>query len=270
MKKVRLRIDQRLVELNLAEDTAKAKALLMAGEVFVNQKRVDKAGTQVTPQDVVEVRSRSLPFASRGGFKLQKALDTFAIEVTGLTVADIGASNGGFTDCLLQRGAGQVYAIDVGYGQLAPKLSQDERVIVRDRTNARFLTPADFPAPLDLITVDASFIALALLLPTLKPLLHERGQLIGLIKPQFEARAAEVGKGGVVRDSAVHRRILQEMRETAEQLHFEMIDLTFSPLKGPAGNIEFLGLFSRNSQQEGINAEYVERVVKEAHAQLDS
>lgn len=268
MKKDRLRIDQRLTELNLAEDTAKAKAMLMAGEVFVNGRRIGQAGFTVTKQDCVEVRSRSLPFASRGGFKLQKALDEFHCNVTGWTAADIGASNGGFTDCLLQRGAARVYAVDVGYGQLAPRLRNDPRVTVRDRTNARFLTPGDFDAPLQLITVDASFIALALLLPILKPLLAPEGLLIALVKPQFEAEAHEVDKGGVVRDAAVHVRILQNLYRQAAALEFPMVRLTYSPIKGPAGNIEFLAAFSSSGQLSVLDPESLSQTVTAAHAEL--
>ena len=269
MKKVRFRLDQRLVELNLASDTNQAKAMLMAGEVFVNERRLTLAGIQVTDTDRIEVRSRKLPFASRGGFKLQKALEEFKISVEGLWVADIGASNGGFTDCLLQRGAAKVFAIDVGHGQLALRLSQDPRVEVRDRTNARFLTPADFERPLDLITVDASFIALASLLSTLRALLQPQGQLIGLVKPQFEAAASDVSKGGVVRDANVHRQVLQNLRCRAEELGFPMQRLTYSPIKGPAGNIEFLAAFCGTPQDAVLSTAEVNSVVERAHNELN-
>lgn len=269
MKKVRFRLDQRLVELNLAADTTQAKALLMAGEVFVNERRLTLAGSQVTAIDRIEVRSRSLPFASRGGFKLQKALDEFQISVAGLWIADIGASNGGFTDCLLQRGAAKVFAIDVGHGQLALRLCQDARVEVRDRTNARFLTPADFARPLDMITVDASFIALASLLPTLQALLQPQGRLIGLVKPQFEAVAADVGRGGVVRDARVHQQVLQDLRCRAAEMDFPMQQLTFSPIKGPAGNIEFLAAFGGNKLGTSLSPAEVDSVVGRAHRELD-
>ena len=190
--------------------------------------------------------------------------------MTGFTAADIGASNGGFTDCLLQRGAALVYAVDVGYGQLAPRLRNDPRVIVRDRTNARFLTPDDFAEPLQLITVDASFIALALLLPVLKPLLAPEGLLIGLVKPQFEASPGEVDKGGVVHDAAVHVRILQNLYRQAEAMAFPMARLTYSPIKGPAGNIEFLAAFSACGSAPVLPSASIARTVSAAHAELTS
>ncbi|MDO5297747.1 MAG: TlyA family RNA methyltransferase [bacterium] len=269
MKKGRFRIDQRLVELNLAEDTAKAKAMLMAGEVFVNTKRIGQAGALVSAEDCVEVHSRSLPFASRGGFKLQKALDEFQYDVTGLTAADIGASTGGFTDCLLQRGAALVYAIDVGYGQLAPRLRQDPRVVVRDRTNARHLKPEDFSAPLQLITADASFIALSMLLPTLRSLLAEQGWLIALIKPQFEAKPEEVAQGGVVRDVRTHSRILHNLQKQAGNIGFPLVQLTYSPIKGPAGNIEFLAAFCNCNHLPSVSSEKIAETVTNAHLELD-
>ncbi|MBQ7567993.1 TlyA family RNA methyltransferase [bacterium] len=269
MKNPRVRIDQRLVELNLADSLSQAKAMLMAGEVLVNTKRISQAGTLIAADACVEVRSRSLPFASRGGFKLQKALDCFGLDVSGLTAADIGASTGGFTDCLLQRGIGRVYAVDVGRGQLAPRLSQDPRVIVKDRTNARFLTPADFEQPLNLITVDASFIAISALLPTLKQLLTPNGALIGLIKPQFEAEAASVEPGGVVRSPDTHIQVLQKVSQTASELELPITKLTYSPIKGPAGNIEFLALFSLAPPDLSLPASSITDTVSAAHRELD-
>lgn len=209
----------------------------MAGRVAVGDQVLDKAGTQVPTSTRLSVRA-GLPYASRGGLKLASALDAFGLDVAGWAVADVGASTGGFTDCLLQRGAVRVYAIDVGYGQLAWKLQQDPRVVVMDRTNARHLE--SLPEPVEMATIDASFISLRLVLPSVMGWLCPRGQIVALIKPQFEAAREQVGKGGVVRDPIVHQAVLEGITARAEGQGLGLLGLIRSPITGPAGNVEFL------------------------------
>ncbi|HFD39858.1 MAG TPA: TlyA family RNA methyltransferase [Anaerolineae bacterium] len=234
-KKVRL--DRFLVERGLVESRGQAQRLIMAGQVRLGDRRVDKPGTPVPVTAQVTVTGR-LPYVSRGGQKLAAALDAFALDVQGWTVADVGASTGGFTDCLLQRGAARVYAIDVGYGQLAWKLRQDPRVVVMERTNARYLER--LPEAVDLATVDVSFISLRLILPAVVGWLKPGGRIVTLIKPQFEAGREQVGKGGVVRDPAVHRAVVEGLAAWAAEHGLGLRGLIRSPLIGPAGNIEFL------------------------------
>lgn len=268
MKKVR--IDQLLVERGLAPSREKAQALLMAGEVWVGGERVDKAGAKVAAEAEIELRGRGLPFASRGGLKLEKALDAFGIDPAGMVAVDLGASTGGFTDCLLQRGAARVHAVDVGRGQLHMKLQQDPRVVVRDRTNARHLKPEDLGEPADLVTLDLSFISLELVLPAARDLLRPDGLVLALVKPQFEAGPAKVGKGGVVRDPAVHREVLLRVLRAAHALGLDLFALTWSPVRGPAGNIEFLAGFRRRTAELGADLEgRIARVVEEAALQLE-
>ena len=232
-----------MVERGLVENRSRARALIMAGDVLVNGSPVTPAGARV--RDTDELTLRAPPrFVSRGGDKLDHALSTFGIEVHGLVTADFGASTGGFTDCLLQRGASRVYAIDVGYGQLATRLRGDPRVIVMERTNARHLTA--LPEWIDLLTIDVSFIGLDLVLPAARNLLSERGRIIALIKPQFEAGRSEVGRGGVVRDPRVHRGVLENHFMKAAGLNLGVTGLAASPLRGPAGNIEFLSALAPN------------------------
>lgn len=249
MKQPRVRIDQLLVERALVPTREKAKALLMAGEIFVNDQRVDKAGTFVHPEAVIEIRGRGLPFASRGGFKLEKALETLALPTEGLVAADIGASTGGFTDCLLKRGVRKVYAIDVGKGQLDCRLANDDRVVVMDRTNARFLHPDLLAELVDLASLDLSFISLQLVLPAAASIVAPEGCLICLIKPQFEAGAENVSRGGVVRDARVHAGVIERALRTGHALGFSLLGLTYSPIKGPAGNIEFLAGFRKHGPE---------------------
>ena len=217
----------------------------MAGQVSVGDQVVDKPGTRVLTGSEVTVKGSS-PFASRGGFKLEAALEAFGLDVCGWTAADVGASTGGFVDCLLQRGATRVYAIDVGYGQLAWKLQQDPRVVVLDRTNARHLEK--LAEPLDLVTIDVSFISLKLILPAASGWLAERGQIVALIKPQFEANSGDVQDGGVVRDTAVHRAVLEDLSTWAASRGMGLMGLIRSPLTGPAGNVEFLAHWVPGSQ----------------------
>jgi 23S rRNA (cytidine1920-2'-O)/16S rRNA (cytidine1409-2'-O)-methyltransferase len=231
------RLDSLLVERGLVESRALGKRLIMAGEVLVNGQPLTKPGMQVRNDATVELRARPR-FVSRGGEKLAAALETFGVAVTGWVCADVGASTGGFTDCLLQNGAAKVYAIDVGYGQLAWSLRQDSRVVVVERTNARYLDALS--ERVDLVTIDASFISLRLLLPVVRGWLRDGGQVIALVKPQFEAGRRDVGKGGVVRDRAVHRRVLEDVLSAASMGGYAPLGLIPSPLRGPSGNVEFL------------------------------
>jgi 23S rRNA (cytidine1920-2'-O)/16S rRNA (cytidine1409-2'-O)-methyltransferase len=231
------RLDLLLVQRDLASSQDQARRLIMAGQVSVGDQVMDKPGTRVPTGSEVTLKGGS-PFASRGGFKLEAALEAFGLDVRGWTAADVGASTGGFVDCLLQRGASRVYAIDVGYGQLAWKLRQDPRVVVLDRTNARHLKK--LAEPVNLVTIDVSFISLKLILPAASGWLGQRGQIVALIKPQFEADPEHVEDGGVVRDMAVHRSVLEDLITWAGSRHMGLMGLIRSPLTGPAGNVEFL------------------------------
>jgi 23S rRNA (cytidine1920-2'-O)/16S rRNA (cytidine1409-2'-O)-methyltransferase len=231
------RLDLLIVERELADSRQQAQRLIMAGEVVVGEQVVDKPGTQVPAGALVTLMAR-LPYVSRGGLKLAAALDAFGLDVSGWIAADVGASTGGFTDCLLQCGAARIYAIDVGYGQLAWKLRQDPRVVVMERTNARYLHT--MPEPIDLATIDVSFISLRLILPAASGWLRPGGQIVALIKPQFEAGREQVGKGGVVRDPAIHHTVLEELTTWASLQSFSLQGLIRSPITGPAGNVEFL------------------------------
>ena len=238
------RLDVLLVERGLAETRSRAQAVIMAGEVYVNGQKADKAGMDVPLEAEIEVRGSVCPYVSRGGLKLEKALREFGVEPKGFVCSDSGASTGGFTDCLLQQGASKVFAIDVGYGQLAWKIRSDPRVVVMERTNIRYVTPEDLGEALDLSVVDVSFISLKIVLPAIQRLLKPTGQELCHIKPQFEAGKENVGKKGVVRDPAVHEQVLRDFVALAAQLGFTLKNLTFSPVKGPEGNIEFLGHLS--------------------------
>ena len=240
--KIKKRLDVLLTERNLAESRAKAQAIIMAGLVYVQGQKADKPGTSYEETVNIEVRSGGCPYVSRGGLKLEKALRDFGVDPTGYVCSDSGASTGGFTDCLLQQGAKKVFAIDVGYGQLDWKIRSDPRVVVMERTNVRYVTPEQLGEPLDLSVVDVSFISLKLVLPVIKSLLkQDRGQVLCLIKPQSEAGKEKVGKKGVVRDPATHKEVLDNFVALADELEFHILGLTFSPVKGPEGNIEFLG-----------------------------
>jgi 23S rRNA (cytidine1920-2'-O)/16S rRNA (cytidine1409-2'-O)-methyltransferase len=239
------RIDVMMHEQGFAPSREKARAMIMAGEVLVDGQHIDKPGTQVNVAAKLTIRSKPR-FVSRGGEKLAGALAAFRIDIAGRVCADVGASTGGFTDCLLQNGADRVYAIDVGYGQLDYNLRQDKRVTVIERTNARYLER--LPEAVNLVTIDASFISLKLLLPTIQGWLATQADIIPLIKPQFEAGREDVGKGGVVKDSAIHIRVLQEILSFAQNQELMVKGLTISPIKGPAGNIEFLAWLSRGEK----------------------
>jgi 23S rRNA (cytidine1920-2'-O)/16S rRNA (cytidine1409-2'-O)-methyltransferase len=233
----RIRLDVILHQRGLAPSREKARAMIMAGEVMVDGNMIDKPGTRIAADAYIEVKEKPR-FVSRGGDKLAGAFDAFPIQVQARTAADVGASTGGFTDCLLQYGAAKVYAIDVGYGQLDYRMRQDERVVVMERTNARYVERLD--EPVSLVVIDASFISLKLLLPVIRGWLTSCADIVALIKPQFEAGKSDVGKGGVVRDTEVHTRVLADILSFASNAGFAVRDLIISPLKGPAGNIEFL------------------------------
>ncbi len=238
MKK--LRLDQLIFEQGYTESRERAKTTIMSGLVFVNGQRIDKPGTAVDPEARIEVRGDAIPFVSRGGFKLDKALKVFPVDPEWKKCIECGASTGGFTDVLLQHGAAKVYAVDVGYGQLAWKLRTDERVVNLERCNLRYIGPDQIPEQLDLAVMDVSFISIRLILPSVKQLLKPGADLICLIKPQFEAGREEVGKKGVVRDEAVHERVIREIVSFAPEIGLSVQGLEYSPIKGPEGNIEYL------------------------------
>ena len=244
------RLDVLLVERGLMESRQKAQSTIMSGLVFVNQQRVDKPGTAVANDAEIEVRGNVLRYVSRGGLKLEKAMATFPISLDGAVCGDIGASTGGFTDCMLQNGAVKVYAVDVGYGQLAWKLRSDPRVICMERTNARYLDHEQIPDELDFASIDVSFISLKLILPAVCGILKDGGHVACLVKPQFEAGKEKVGKKGVVRDPAVHLEVLENFLIHAKESGFTVLDITFSPIRGPEGNIEYLGYLEKRSEFE--------------------
>ena len=260
------RLDVLLVARGLAETRSKAQAIIMSGEVYVDGQKVDKAGADIPLEAEIEVRGSACPYVSRGGLKLEKALRDFGVKPEGYVCSDSGASTGGFTDCLLQQGAAKVFAIDVGYGQLAWKIRSDPRVVVMERTNIRYVTPEQLGEPLDLSVVDVSFISLKIVLPAIRKLLKPTGQVLCLIKPQFEAGKEKVGKKGVVRDPAVHEEVLADFVALAEQLPMAIRNLTFSPVKGPEGNIEFLAHLSMEPGENHYPP--LHELVEQAHAAL--
>ena len=246
----KLRLDVALVERGFAESREKAKALIMSGIVFVNNQKSDKAGNTVKPDDILEVRGETLKYVSRGGLKLEKAVSAFSLCLDGYICADIGASTGGFTDCMLQNGAAKVYSIDVGYGQLAWKLRTDERVVNLERTNFRYVTEEQVPDKLDFASVDVSFISLSHILPVMNTLLKDGATAVCLIKPQFEAGKENVGKKGVVREKSVHIAVIEKILNIALENKFSVLGLDFSPVKGPEGNIEYLCYLKKCEQPE--------------------
>lgn len=264
MKKIRL--DQLVFDRGFTESRERAKTTVMSGHVFVNGQRADKPGMPVAEDAVVEVRGDALPFVSRGGYKLDKALKVFPIDPAGKICIDCGASTGGFTDVLLQHGAAKVYAVDVGYGQLAWKLRSDERVVNLERTNLRYVTKEQIPETLDLAVMDVSFISVRLVLPAVSQLLKDGADLVCLIKPQFEAGREEVGKKGVVRDKAVHRAVVQGILDFAPTVGLSVLGLDYSPIKGPEGNIEYIcHMVNRAGLDVAVN---VDAVVARSHEEL--
>ncbi len=264
--KIKKRLDVLLTERMFAETRSKAQAIIMSGNVYVNSQKADKPGISYEETVEIEVKGAVCPYVSRGGLKLEKALRDFGVNVEGFVCSDSGASTGGFTDCLLQQGAKKVFAIDVGYGQLDWKIRSDERVVVMERTNIRYVTPEQLGEPLDLSVIDVSFIGLEIVLPTIKTLLKPTGQVLCLIKPQFEAGKENVGKKGVVRDPKIHQMVLDNFVNLANTLNFKILGLTFSPVKGPEGNIEFLGHLTLDDVA-GIQPDTAQ-VVADAHKTL--
>ena len=264
--KVKKRLDVLLTERGHADTRTKAQAIIMSGLVYVDGQKADKPGVSYGETVDIEVRSGSCPYVSRGGLKLEKALRDFGVKPEGFVCSDSGASTGGFTDCLLQQGASKVFAIDVGYGQLDWKIRSDPRVVVMERTNVRYVTPEQLGEPLDLSVVDVSFISLKIVLPVIKTFLKPTGQVLCLIKPQFEAGKEKVGKKGVVRDPETHKEVLDSFVELAKSLEFKILGLTFSPVKGPEGNIEFLGHLTLD-EKPGIEPDTAQ-VVADAHNTL--
>ena len=263
------RLDVLLVNRGLAPSREKAKTMIMEGNVFVNNNREDKAGSTFPEDCQIEVRGKTLQYVSRGGLKLEKAMTHFGITLEGKICMDIGASTGGFTDCMLQNGASKVYAVDVGYGQFAWKLRQDERVVCMEKTNIRYVTPEQIGDALDFASVDVSFISLTKVLGPAKELLKEDGQMVCLIKPQFEAGREKVGKKGVVRDKCVHEEVIEKVISFALETGFSIYNLEYSPIKGPEGNIEYLVYIGRSEEPKKEESVDIHAVVEAAHGQLD-
>jgi len=264
---IKKRLDAFLVEKGFFENRSKAQAAIMAGTILVNDLKVDKPGTQVTEEAKIKIIGNKLPYVSRGGLKLEKALKVFPISLKDKVVADIGASTGGFTDCSLQNGARKVYAIDVGYGQLAWSLRNDERVINMERTNVRYLDESSLPEKIEIATIDVAFISLDKVLPAVKKLLSNDGCVIALIKPQFEAGRDKVGKKGVVRDRKVHEEVIEKVIADAKIERFGIGGLDYSPIKGPEGNIEYL-LYLTLNENDDIGIERIKNIVSLSHGNL--
>lgn len=264
------RLDILVTERGLAESREKAKTLIMAGQVYVDNQKADKPGDTFSEDAQVEVRGKGLQYVSRGGLKLEKAMKQFGLTLTDKICMDVGASTGGFTDCMLQNGACKVYSVDVGYGQLAWSLRTDPRVVNLERTNARYLTKEQIPEEIGFFSVDVSFISLTIILPAVRPLMAEHGQAVCLIKPQFEAGREKVGKKGVVRDQAVHREVIEKIRDFVLENGFSVLGLTYSPVKGPEGNIEYLIYLERSDEPiltPGVPD--AKQVVEDSHKELD-
>ena len=269
---MKIRLDQYLVQHGLIQSRERAKAMIMSGVVFVNEQKVDKAGEMIKEDAKVEVRGHDIGYVSRGGLKLEKAMNHFGVELDGRVCMDVGASTGGFTDCMLQNGAVKVYSIDVGYGQLDWKLRNDPRVVCMEKTNIRYVLPEDIQEPAQFSSIDVSFISLTKVLLPVRNLLTEDGEIVCLIKPQFEAGREKVGKKGVVRDPAVHLEVIEKVIAYASSIALEPRHLSFSPIKGPEGNIEYLLHLKKRPEGEVIESSLEaepEQVVREAHDQLD-
>ena len=263
------RLDILLVNRGLAPSREKAKTMIMEGNVFVNNNREDKAGSMFSDDCVIEIHGNTLKYVSRGGLKLEKAMTHFGIVLDGKVCMDIGASTGGFTDCMLQNGASKVYAVDVGSGQFAWKLRQDERVVCMEKTNIRYVTPQDIDDALDFASVDVSFISLTKVLGPARELLKDHGQMVCLIKPQFEAGREKVGKKGVVRDKAVHEEVIEKVIGFAMENGFSVHNLEYSPIKGPEGNIEYLVYIEKDDNPKKEESVDIHEVVEAAHGSLD-
>lgn len=249
------RLDVLLVNKGLCESRQKAKAIIMSGNVYVENQKEDKAGSMFDVNANIEVRGHVLPYVSRGGLKLEKAINNYNLDLKDKICMDVGASTGGFTDCMLQNGAIKVYSVDVGHGQLAWKLRNDERVVCMEKTNIRYVTNEDIPDLIDFTSIDVSFISLTLVLPVVKMLLNIGGEVVALIKPQFEAGREKVGKKGVVRDPEVHFEVIEKVVNFSDELGFKLLDIEFSPIKGPEGNIEYLIHLKKESNEEEYKAD---------------
>lgn len=262
----KIRLDVFMVNKGLTESRERAKALIMAGQVYIDNQKCDKAGMQVDEDETsVEVRGETLRYVSRGGLKLEKAIKEFPITLEGKTAMDIGASTGGFTDCMLQNGAKKVFAVDVGYGQFAWKLRQDERVVNMERTNIRYVKSEDIGEKIDFASIDVSFISLRLVLPVAKELLADDGEIVALIKPQFEAGREQVGKKGVVRDVKVHYEVVKTVLDFARSIDLHVAGLSFSPIKGPEGNIEYLAYLKKSECADIITDEFIKNITDKSH-----
>ena len=269
MAEKKTRLDVAVFERGLTDSRAKAGALIMAGQVFVNGQKALKSGQNVKEDDQIEVRGEKMPFVSRGGYKLDKAVKAFDLSLQDKICMDIGASTGGFTDCMLQNGAVKVFAIDVGRGQLDWKLRQDERVVCMEKTNIRYVKPEDIADRLDFASVDVSFISLTKVLGPARELLNDNGEMVCLIKPQFEAGREKVGKKGVVRDKAVHEEVIHKVIDHAVEIGFHILNLEYSPIKGPEGNIEYLVYIRKEAEGSREESVDVHAVVEAAHGELD-
>ena len=263
------RLDVLLVKRNLASSREKAKAIIMSGNVFVDGQREDKAGTSFSEEVQIEVRGHALPYVSRGGLKLEKAMKNFDVSMEGKVCTDVGSSTGGFTDCMLQNGAVKVFAIDVGHGQLDWKLRQDERVVCMEKTNIRYVQPEDLGEPIDFSSIDVSFISLTKVLLPIRNYLKENGEIVALIKPQFEAGREKVGKKGVVREKSTHIEVIEKVTNYAVSIGFEVAALEFSPIKGPEGNIEYLVHLKKRPEEEARIVESVD-ILGTVYAALDT
>ncbi len=261
------RLDVLLVKKGLAESREKAKAIIMSGIVYVDNNKEDKAGQTFNEDALIEVRGNTLRYVSRGGLKLEKAMNCFGVTLEGKIAMDVGASTGGFTDCMLQNGAVKVYSVDVGHGQLAWKLRNDERVVCMEKTNIRYVTPDDVADKIDFASIDVSFISLKKVLPAVYDLLTDVGEVVCLIKPQFEAGREKVGKKGVVREQSVHVEVVDMIVSFARKMGFVTLDLSYSPIKGPEGNIEYLLYITKDTSREGREFD-INALVKESHEKL--
>ncbi|MBQ4101233.1 MAG: TlyA family RNA methyltransferase [Oscillospiraceae bacterium] len=263
-----MRLDVALVEKNLVQSREKAKAIIMSGQVYINNQKADKAGVEINDTDQIEIRGEGLRYVSRGGLKLEKAMSCFPITLTNTVCMDIGASTGGFTDCMLQNGADKVYSIDVGYGQLAWSLRNNPKVVNLERTNFRYVTHEQIPEKIDFASVDVSFISLTLILPVAYNLLKDDGMMVCLIKPQFEAGKGKVGKKGVVREPEIHFEVIKKITEFVSENGFDIIGLDFSPIKGPEGNIEYLICLKKSDNTTVISDDFINNLVEKSHASL--
>lgn len=271
-KKQKERLDVLLVKRALAESREKAKALIMTGNVFVNEQREDKAGSTFPVDASIEIKGKPMKYVSRGGYKLEKAVELWQVPIQGKICMDVGSSTGGFTDCMLQNGAVRVYAIDVGTNQLAWKLRQDGRVISMEKTNIRYVTKKDVPEKIGFSSIDVAFISLTKVLLPVRELLVEKGQVVALVKPQFEAGREKVGKKGVVRDKKVHLEVVSQIMTYALKIGFRILQLSFSPIKGPEGNIEYLLYLEKAEGEQEFQEAYhtmAQSVVEAAHGELD-